>query len=193
MARNEETDPARQIPPAAAAIVALLNTRPHGADHLFPETLHTTEEASAALRPLGLPDTVAPTPERIAEVRSLRTILMGLLSAPDSAEAAARRAELTERASSVTLSQDFSVPGKVQLRQVSGDPIVGGITRAVADLMADGTWSRLRVCDNEGCQRVFYDTTRSRTQRWHSYATCGNRTNVASYRARKKARPDGRP
>ncbi|MFF4955535.1 CGNR zinc finger domain-containing protein [Streptomyces sp. NPDC001222] len=63
----------------------------------------------------------------------------------------------------------------------------------MAELMADGTWSRIRVCDNEGCRHVFYDTTRSRTQRWHSYATCGNRTNVASYGARKKAGPEVRP
>ncbi|MGW2939463.1 CGNR zinc finger domain-containing protein [Streptomyces sp. NPDC001156] len=26
-----------------------------------------------------------------------------------------------------------------------------------------------------------------RTQRWHSYETCGNRNNVAAYRARRKA------
>lgn len=174
-------------------IVDLLNTRPHGADDLFPEVLDTAEEAGAALRPFSESDTAAPTPERIAEVRGLRRILMDLVRAPDSAEAAARRAELTERASSVTLRQDFSEPGKVRLRQVGGDPVVGGITRTVAELMADGTWTRIRVCDNEGCRHVFYDTTRSRTQRWHSYATCGNRSNVASYRARKKAGPEARP
>ncbi|MEO3748322.1 CGNR zinc finger domain-containing protein [Plantactinospora sp. B5E13] len=70
------------------------------------------------------------------------------------------------------------------LHQVTGDPVIGGITLAVAELVAAGTWSRIRTCANEQCQHVFYDTTRSRTQRWHSYEMGGNRANVAAYRAR---------
>jgi predicted RNA-binding Zn ribbon-like protein len=35
--------------------------------------------------------------------------------------------------------------------------------------------------------RGVYDTTRSRTQRWHSYELCGNRANVAAFRAREGA------
>ncbi len=31
---------------------------------------------------------------------------------------------------------------------------------------------------------AFYNATRSQTQRWHSYAVCGNRSNVATYRRR---------
>lgn len=46
---------------------------------------------------------------------------------------------------------------------------------------------RIRVCANDGCRAVFYDTTRSRTQRWHSYELCGNRANVAAFRAREGA------
>ena len=49
--------------------------------------------------------------------------------------------------------------------------------------LADGTWSRVRLCALEACHSAFYDATRSRTQRWHSYAMCGNRTNVAAHRA----------
>ncbi len=38
------------------------------------------------------------------------------------------------------------------------------------------------------CDEVFYDTTRSRTRRWHSYESCGNRANVSAYRARTAER-----
>ncbi|WP_414711145.1 CGNR zinc finger domain-containing protein [Pseudonocardia sp.] len=41
---------------------------------------------------------------------------------------------------------------------------------------------RLRRCANPVCDIAFYDGTRSRTQRWHSYARGGNRCNVAAYR-----------
>ncbi|MFD9007044.1 CGNR zinc finger domain-containing protein [Streptomyces sp. NPDC059582] len=58
----------------------------------------------------------------------------------------------------------------------------------MAEMIADGTWQRIRACANEDCAHAFYDTTRSRTQRWHSYEDCGNRTNVAAYRARRPAR-----
>ncbi|WP_143059852.1 CGNR zinc finger domain-containing protein [Streptomyces melanosporofaciens] len=186
MAR-EESDSARRIPATAAAMVDLLNSRPHGPG--FPDTLQTPETASAVLRPFGQPAAEVPSPQRIAKVRGLRTTLMDIASAPDSAEAAPGWAQLAERASAVTLRQDFSEPGTVRLRQVGGDPVVGGITLAVAELVSDGTWPRLRICANELCSHVFYDTTRSRTQRWHSYEVCGNKSNVAAYRARRKTRP----
>lgn len=35
--------------------------------------------------------------------------------------------------------------------------------------------SRLRHCAREPCDLLFYDTTRSRTQRWHSESPCGQR------------------
>ena len=35
--------------------------------------------------------------------------------------------------------------------------------------------ARLRRCAREPCELVFYDTTRSRTQRWHSESPCGLR------------------
>jgi predicted RNA-binding Zn ribbon-like protein len=55
---------------------------------------------------------------------------------------------------------------------------------AVPSLIGDRSWSRLRVCANGSCRKVCYDTTRSRTQRWHSYEVCGT---VAAYRARNAA------
>lgn len=173
---------------AAASVVDLLNSRPHGtAAHAFPDALGTPETAAAVLRPFGRPDAEPPSPKRVAEIRALREVLVRLATARDAAEAADGWAELTERAASVALRQHYSSPGTVRLRQVAGDPVVGGITLAVAELVGDGTWARVRVCANERCGHAFYDTTRSRTQRWHSYESCGNRNNVAAYRARKKA------
>ncbi|MGW7427605.1 CGNR zinc finger domain-containing protein [Streptomyces sp. NPDC054813] len=76
----------------------------------------------------------------------------------------------------------------MELQQIDGDPVIGGITLTVAELITDRTWRRIHACANEACVRAFYDITRSRTQRWHSYEACGNRNNAATYGARKKAR-----
>jgi predicted RNA-binding Zn ribbon-like protein len=111
--------------------------------------------------------------------------VVGESSATDTAQA---WTALTQQASEVTLRQTFSTPGKVELSQVTGDPVIGRITLTVAELIASGNWSRIRACANPLCNHVFYDTTRSRTQRWDSYEVCGNRANVAAYRARKSGR-----
>lgn len=190
MAGEGGTQGARRIPVTVTAIVDLLNSRPHGTDPAFPDRLEDARTAGAVLRPFGQSQDAAPGPERIAEVRDLRTILAGVVSVPDGSQAADLWADLTASASLVTFCADFSAPGSVRLRQVGGDRVVGGITRTVAELLSDGTWSRIRVCDNEACRHVFYDSTRSRTQRWHSYETCGNKSNVAAYRARKNAKSE---
>jgi predicted RNA-binding Zn ribbon-like protein len=43
--------------------------------------------------------------------------------------------------------------------------------------------ARLKRCDRDACDLVFYDTTRSRTQRWHADAPCGNRERQRRHRA----------
>ncbi|MDH6679436.1 putative RNA-binding Zn ribbon-like protein [Rhodococcus sp. LBL1] len=175
---------------SVAILVDLLNSQPHGTAGLFPDQLEEPARAEEVLRPFGQPEGVAPTPDRVAAVGRLRATLVDIVAAPDAVGRASGWAELDALTSSVALRQDFSVDGTVELRQIGGDPVVGAISLAVAELVTDGTWNRVRACDNERCRHVFYDTTRSRTQRWHSYETCGNRRNVAAYRARKKAKPD---
>jgi predicted RNA-binding Zn ribbon-like protein len=43
--------------------------------------------------------------------------------------------------------------------------------------------ARLRHCSREACDLLFYDTTRSRTQRWHSESPCGLRERQARWRS----------
>jgi predicted RNA-binding Zn ribbon-like protein len=73
-----------------------------------------------------------------------------------------------------------------------------GIDRPIGDLllrvmaaMNTGSWQRLKVCANPDCNRVFYDSSRNRSARWCSMATCGNRMKGRAYR-RRLASPDSR-
>jgi predicted RNA-binding Zn ribbon-like protein len=45
---------------------------------------------------------------------------------------------------------------------------------------------RIRQCAHPECVLFFYDTSKNGTRRWHSMATCGNRTKAARHYARKE-------
>lgn len=164
-------------PPTARAVVDLINSRAYA---IHQDRLD--DQAAELLAPFGqAPEVVSA--ERIALVKRLRTALMAAVDTEEGGSEAAWAA-VDDSTSDVTFRMDFAGPAVVRHAQVSGDPVVGGIVLAVSELITDGLWSRLRVCANHACRKVFYDTTRSRTRRWHSYELCGNRANVAAYRAR---------
>jgi hypothetical protein len=169
-----------QPPAHARAIVDLLNSRAYSN---LTDKLDTPESAAMVLHPFGCEDGAVP-PEQLDLIRSVRADLLDLVTSADPARDWAR---LTSRVSQITYQQDFSTPGQVHLHQVTGDPVVGRIIQDVATLVTEGNWSRVRYCANDECSEAFYDTTRSRTRRWHSYEYCGNRTNVAAHRARHSA------
>jgi predicted RNA-binding Zn ribbon-like protein len=51
---------------------------------------------------------------------------------------------------------------------------------------ADGSWSRLKMCANPGCQWVFYDRSRNQQGNWCDMAVCGNRFKNRQLRARRR-------
>ena len=66
-----------------------------------------------------------------------------------------------------------------------------GLDAALASIMAiaivataDGSWRRLKVCANDTCRWATPDSSRNRSGRWCSMATCGNQTNVRAFRKR---------
>lgn len=63
--------------------------------------------------------------------------------------------------------------------------LVGAVVGAVATAVADGSWSRLKVCRADTCHWAFYDHSRSRTGQWCSMGVCGNRTKQARLRERR--------
>lgn len=57
---------------------------------------------------------------------------------------------------------------------------------ALVDVVRSGELSRLRVCEADDCSDLYVDLSRNRSRRYCE-AGCGNRANVAAYRARKAA------
>lgn len=57
---------------------------------------------------------------------------------------------------------------------------------AMVDVVRAGELSRLQICAADDCDGVLVDLSKNRSRRFCE-AGCGNRSNVAAYRARRKA------
>jgi predicted RNA-binding Zn ribbon-like protein len=70
-----------------------------------------------------------------------------------------------------------------------GDPIDDALARLCDPLVQEltgGDPERIRICANDTCRWVFFDTSRTGRRRWCDMATCGNRAKAARHRARAK-------
>lgn len=74
-------------------------------------------------------------------------------------------------------------------------PVFDGSPRALltpviwsaADLLLNDTRSRLRLCDNHQCRRLFIDDSKVGNRRWCSMSACGNRAKARRHYLRKTA------
>lgn len=88
----------------------------------------------------------------------------------------------------VGLESAEDATGHVTLDAVD-EGVAGAFARLAADLataQATGTLQRLKICSASDCRFVFYDHSRSRTSRWCSMETCGNRVKTRRYRQRHR-------
>jgi predicted RNA-binding Zn ribbon-like protein len=77
-----------------------------------------------------------------------------------------------------------------------GSPIDDALARLADPLVREltgGHPERIRICDNDRCRWVFYDTSRTGRRRWCDMATCGNQAKAARHRARKRGEADAPP
>jgi hypothetical protein len=170
---------------AAEMLVAFLNTRPHAdkGEGLF----SSSGPSNGILNDFaGLAQA---TPADRTSLRSLRDAL-ALTVGAERTEAERAWSEVSRLIAPVTVRRVFTVDG-VRLESIGGGAALSGIAAAVQTVVEADAWPRLRICPNHDCDLVFYDATRSRTQKWDSYETCGNRANVSAHRARKQERQAG--
>ena len=67
-----------------------------------------------------------------------------------------------------------------------------GVTGALGHLLAiaftamtDGTWQRLKACQEATCRRAFYDHSKNRAGTWCDMAACGSRAKMRAYYRRR--------
>ncbi|MFH5228694.1 CGNR zinc finger domain-containing protein [Antrihabitans spumae] len=67
------------------------------------------------------------------------------------------------------------------------DRIAAEAAMALVDVIRVGDLDRLKHCAAPDCDAVLIDLSRNRSRRYCDTGNCGNRANVAAYRARKAA------
>ncbi len=100
----------------------------------------------------------------------------------------ARAVELDDVLSKLPVRVSLTADGPALLPV--GEGIVGGLsglTAAIMETVADGTWPRLKVCLEDTCRWAFLDTSKNSSRSWCSMRVCGNRTKTRTYRARRRA------
>lgn len=167
---------------ALRAAAALANS-----EHAAPDGLSTVQDLTDFVLAWGWTGTVLGTPAELRQVRDIRAQVRSLW-APDE-HAAVERVN-------VLLHQANAVPQLVKhdeydwhLHATPSDAplatrMVVEAAMAVVDVIRDREFDRLRVCAADDCDNVLIDLTRNRSRRFCD-AGCGNRLNVAAFRARQ--------
>lgn len=69
----------------------------------------------------------------------------------------------------------------------AADGSVAPLLLMALNSMAQGAWSRFKLCREPTCNASFYDTSKSATKVWCSMALCGSRDKMRRLRQRQKS------
>ncbi|MCT9933660.1 CGNR zinc finger domain-containing protein [Planotetraspora sp. A-T 1434] len=171
-----------------ATVVDLINTSPAAGER---DGLAGVEDLEAFVRRRQVSGVAALTHRDLAEVRVLRDAFHEVFTAPDRTTAIARLNTLLGRTRitpSLTEHDGFALhvhyfaPGASIAEHLAADCGV-----ALAHVLVEDEWERLRTCAAPDCSHVFVDESRNRSRVYCDSRTCGNRMHVAAYRARRRA------
>jgi predicted RNA-binding Zn ribbon-like protein len=184
------TDETKPAPMPLLLVQAFVNT--YEADTGI-DLLRESSSAEQWFGSAGLLDAgIVLTAEQLSNVREVRDGLRRLLAANAGAAPPTSRelAPLAAVAQGSTLQLQIDGAGRVHLGSVSALGLQNAWVRLlliVREAQADGTWSRLKSCQNHECGWAFYDRSRGRRGRWCDMAVCGNRMKNRSLRTRRRA------
>lgn len=168
---------------ALAAAAALVNSA-HGTD-----ALTSPAELAAFVQRWGWTGRVTGDERELAAVRSLRPRLERLWHAPDEEVVRIVNQMLREANALPQLIRhdewDYHLHATPPDAELAVRMAVEA-AMALVDVVRSGELDRLRVCAAEDCADVVVDLSKNRSRRFCD-SGCGNRTNVAAYRARKAA------
>jgi predicted RNA-binding Zn ribbon-like protein len=183
----------RQPAPGSLALVqAFINThfdleRDHGA-----EVLASSAALAEWFRERGLLDARAQVRDRdLRRALALRESLRMLARAQNDDTRATRRARerIDAAAAGARIEVRFAPDGPTFSGAADAgiDGVFGAMLAIVARSIADGSWSRLKICPGHDCGWAFYDHSRNRAGRWCSMSVCGGREKARAHYRRRRA------
>jgi predicted RNA-binding Zn ribbon-like protein len=98
---------------------------------------------------------------------------------------ALRRLDAVAAGTRVEVRFDGTGPRFSAAPEAGVDGAIGCLLAITALAIADGSWSRLKVCPGDHCGWAFYDHSRNRTGRWCSMAVCGGRAKAKRHYRRR--------
>ena len=170
---------------ALAEAAALVNTI--GLDG---DTLVTLADFDDYLARHPYSSVIRRTPEELESLRALRPRLRGLWTVADRDEAAVLVNEiLAETNARPYLARHDGWDWHMHVTRPGAplaDRIAAEAAMAFLDLIRSDALGRLRICAAGDCEDVLIDLSKNSSKRYCDTGNCGNRTNVAAYRARKR-------
>ena len=128
--------------------------------------------------------------EELESVRALRPRLRRFWTIKDRDEAAALVNQILEEAEARPyLARHDEWDWHLHVTRPDAplaDRIAAEAAMAFLDLIRADELGRLRICAAEDCEDVLVDLSKNSSKRYCDTGNCGNRTNVAAYRARKR-------
>ncbi|NRQ34111.1 CGNR zinc finger domain-containing protein [Nonomuraea sp. NN258] len=171
-----------------ATVVELVNTSPStGGD----DGLVDLAELQSFVDSREISGVGALTARDLGQVRQVREAFHRVFTAPDQ-PAAVRLLNglLTETRITPRLTEHDGHPLHVHYHAADAslaEHLAADCGVALAHLLVEDEWERLRTCSAPDCERVFVDESRNRSRVYCDSRTCGNRMHVAAYRARRRA------
>ena len=170
---------------ALAETAALVNTVGRDGD-----TLVTLADLDDLLTRYPYSGVIRRTPDELESVRGLRQRLRRFWTVADRDEAAALVNEiLAEADARPYLARHDEWDWHLHVTRPDApltDRIAADAAMAFLDLIRADALGRLRVCAADDCEDVLIDLSKNSSKRYCDTGNCGNRTNVAAYRARKR-------
>jgi predicted RNA-binding Zn ribbon-like protein len=167
------------------ATAALVNTV--GLDG---DTLVTLDDLDEFLARDPYTGVIRRTPEELESVRALRPRLRKFWTVENRDEAAALVNEiLAEADARPYLARHDEWDWHLHVTNPDAplaDRIAAEAAMAFLDLVRADELGRLRICAAADCEDVVVDLSKNSSKRYCDTGNCGNRTNVAAYRARKR-------
>ncbi len=169
---------------ALKMVTTLVNTDRNGVDHLTDATALT-----AFLDEFDFTGVREGTSAELEAVRALRPRLRGVWEAGTDVIAVDIVNELMREANAqprLTRHGDWdwhlhlTADAAPLVHRIGAEAAVGFV-----DLIRSGALDRLKICAAPDCGAVLIDLSRNRSRRFCDTGNCGNRLNVAAYRARK--------
>ncbi|HJQ88859.1 MAG TPA: CGNR zinc finger domain-containing protein [Propionibacteriaceae bacterium] len=170
---------------ALAETAALVNTV--GLDG---DTLVTLADFDDLLARYPYSGAIRRTPEELESVRALRPRLRKFWTVADRDEAAVLVNQiLAEADARPYLARHDEWDWHLHVTRPDAplaDRIAAEAAMAFLDLVRADELGRLRICAAADCADVLVDLSKNSSKRYCDTGNCGNRTNVAAYRARKR-------